>query len=135
AAIIFAITIVGQIYLPSVSGGKRTKSNSPFTIVKNKSVVICWVVTLLTIMAHYGLYTYISPLVEYIQLSGGIKLASIISGIGTLISVVIAGKFVDRHLGQLTASMIILALASMTMSIGVKGMFIISHITIVLWGL
>ncbi len=135
SAIIFAITIIGQIYLPSVPGEKRTKSNSPFTIVKNKSVVICLVVTLLTIMAHYGLYTYISPLVEYINLSGGIKIASIIFGIGTLISVVIAGKFVDSHLGQLTAFMLILALASMFMFIGFKGMFIISHITFLMWGI
>lgn len=133
--IIFIIAIIGQICLPSVSGEKRTKSNSPFTIIKNKSVVICLVVTLLTIMAHYGLYTYISPLVEYINLSGGIKIASIIFGIGTLISVVIAGKYVDSHLGQLTASMLILALISMIMFISFKGMFIVSHITFLLWGI
>ena len=133
--IIFIIAIIGQICLPSVSGEKRTKSNSPFTIIKNKSVVICLVVTLLTIMAHYGLYTYISPLVEYINLSGGIKIASVIFGIGTLISVVIAGKYVDSHLGQLTASMLILALISMIMFISFKGMFIVSHITFLLWGI
>jgi predicted MFS family arabinose efflux permease len=86
-------------------------------------------------MAHYGLYTYISPLVEYINLSGGIKIASLIFGIGTLISVAIAGKYVDSHLGQLTAFMLILALVSMFMFIGFKGMFIISHITFLLWGI
>lgn len=135
SAVIFVITIIGQIFLPSVPGEKRTKSNSPFTIIKNKSVVICLVVTLLTIMAHYGLYTYISPLVEYINLSGGIKIASVIFGIGTLISVVIAGKFADSHLGQLTASMLILALVSMIMFIIFKGMFIVSHIIFLLWGI
>ena len=67
AAVIFVIAILGQILLPSVEGEKRTTANSPFYIIRNRSVVICLVVTLLTIMAHYGLYTYISPLVGFLR--------------------------------------------------------------------
>ncbi|WP_077213163.1 MFS transporter [Bacillus dakarensis] len=134
SAIIFIIAILGQILLPSVKGEKRTTANSPFTIIRNKSVVICLVVTLLTIMAHYGLYTYISPLADNLGLAGGIKLASILFGVGTIISVVLAGKVIDDHLGSLTVFMLTLAFGSMFLFLGFKGMLFVSHITFLLWG-
>lgn len=133
-AAIFIVAILGQMFLPSVEGEKRTSTNSPLYIIRNKSVVICLAMTLLTIMAHYGLYTYISPLAEHFEIYGGIKLASILFGIGTIVSVFLAGKFVDEHLGSLTASMLILALGAMLIFVGFKGTTIISHIAFFLWG-
>jgi predicted MFS family arabinose efflux permease len=134
AIIIFAITIVGQMILPSVEGEKRTTTNSPFYIIRNKSVIICLVVTLLTIMAHYGLYTYMAPLVEQFSFAGGIKMASILFGIGTIISVVLAGKVIDKHLGSLTVFMLTLAFATMFLFVAFKGMPYVSHLAFLLWG-
>lgn len=135
AGIIFLIAILGQVFLPAVPGEERTSANSPLYIIKNKSVMVCLVVTLLTIMAHYGLYTYISPLVDYFGVKGGINVISVIFGIGTIISVIIASKVVDAHLGELIAFMLVLAFGSMIMFIMFKGMFIISHIAFLLWGI
>ena len=135
SAIIFAIAILGQVLLPSVPGEKPSTTNSPFYIIKNKSVIICLVVTFLTIMAHYGLYTYISPLVSHLAFSGGIQVASIVFGIGTIISVIIAARFVDKHLGLLTVFMLTLAFVTMIMFISFKGMFIVSHIAFLFWGI
>jgi predicted MFS family arabinose efflux permease len=135
AAVIFIVAILGQVFLPSVEGEKRTTTNSPLFIIRNKSVIICLVVTFLTIMAHYGLYTYISPLAEHIEIFGGIKVVSILFGIGTIVSVVLAGKFVDEHLGALTASMLILALGALLIIVGFGGTMIISHIAFFLWGI
>lgn len=134
AAIIFVIALLGQFILPSVEGEKRTKANSPFYIIRNKSVVICLIMTLLTIMAHYSLYTYIAPFVEHIEFIGGINIASILFGIGTILSVVIAGKVIDNHLGALTVFMLTLAFGTMLLFIGFKGMLIASHIAFLLWG-
>lgn len=134
AAIIFGIALLGQFILPSVEGEKRTRTNSPFYIIRNKSVVICLIMTLLTIMAHYSLYTYIAPLVENFEFVGGINMASILFGIGTILSVVIAGKVIDNHLGALTVFMLTLAFGTMLLFIGFKGMPIASHITFLLWG-
>ncbi|KMY52830.1 MFS transporter [Bacillus sp. FJAT-27231] len=134
SAIIFVIAILGQIILPSVGGEKRTAANSPFYIIRNKSVVICLVVTLFTIMAHYGLYTYISPLVEGFGVDGGIKLVSILFGVGTIISVVLAGKVVDDHLGSLTVFMLTLAFGTMFLFVAFKGMLYVSHLAFLLWG-
>lgn len=113
AAVIFIVAFLGQASLPTVEGEKRTKTNSLLYIIRNKSVIICLIVTFLTIMAHYGLYTYISPLSEYFEIYGGIKIVSILFGIGTIVSVILAGKFVDEHLGALTASMLILAFGAL----------------------
>lgn len=135
SAVIFIIAILGQIFLPSVEGEKRTTTNSPLYIIRNKSVIICLVVTFLTIMAHYGLYTYISPLTEHFDIYGGIKVVSILFGIGTIVSVFLAGKFVDEHLGTLTASMLILALGAMFMFVGFRGTMFVSHLAFFLWGI
>jgi len=132
--VIFAIAILGQIFLPSVEGEKRTKTNSPFFIIRNKAVVICLVLTLLTIMAHYGLYTYIAPLVNHFNFYGGIKLASTLFGIGTIISVVIAAKVVDTHLGPLIIFKLTLAFATMLLFVIFKGMLFVSHTAFLLWG-
>ena len=134
SAFVFIIAILVQIFLPSVEGEKRTKSNSPFFIIRNKGVMVCLKLTLLTIMAHYGLYTYIAPLANYFNLYGGIKLASALFGIGTIISVVIAGKVVDTHLGSLLIFNLTLALGAMLIFVVFQGMMFISHIGFLLWG-
>lgn len=85
-------------------------------------------------MAHYGLYTYIAPLVSYFNFYGGIKIASTLFGIGTIISVVIAGKVVDTHLGSLIIFKLTLALGTMLLFIVFQGMMFISHIAFLLWG-
>ena len=132
--VILIIAILGKIILPSIPGEKRTNENSPFTIAKNKSVLICLVVTFLAIMAHYGLYTYIAPLVENFEVAGGIQIVSLVFGLGTIVSVLIAGKFVDDHLGPLTFFMLALAFVTMFIFIFFKCTFGVSHIAFFLWG-
>ncbi|NMA02560.1 MAG: MFS transporter [Clostridia bacterium] len=80
------------------------------------------------------MYTYIAPLVNYFDFYGGIKLASTLFGIGTIISVVIAAKVVDTHLGPLIIFKLSLALATMLLFVVFKGMLIVSHIAFLLWG-
>ncbi len=135
SVILFVVAVLGYLKLPAVPGEKRSAENSPFTIIKNKSVIICLVVTFLTIMAHYALYTYISPLVTSLSLSGGINLTLIIFGIGTILSVLLAAKVVDQHLGRLTASMLILAFAAMILLAAFKGTPIVAHAAFFLWGI
>lgn len=113
---------------------KTHKIKFTFFIIRNKGVMVCLKLTLLTIMAHYGLYTYIAPLANYFNLYGGIKLASALFGIGTIISVVIAGKVVDTHLGSLLIFNLTLALGAMLIFVVFQGMMFISHIGFLLWG-
>lgn len=132
--VIFVVAFLCFIFLPSVEGEKKTKTNSPFYIIQNRGVIICLVITLLTIMAHYGLYTYISPLVEEIRFPGGIQLASLLFGIGTLVSVVLATKVIDHHLGGLIVFMLGLGIFTMFLFAVFKGTSVISHGAFFLWG-
>ncbi|GEK91255.1 MFS transporter [Alkalibacterium kapii] len=134
AGIFFLIALLVGLVLPSAEGEKRTKETSPFQVAKNKSVLIVLVVTFFTMMAHYGLYTYLSPLVESFNLSGGVNIATLIFGIGTILSVILTAKVIDKHLGGLNLFILSTGLAAMILFAVFKGTFIIAHISFFLWG-
>lgn len=62
--------------LPRIPGEERTKSNSPFIIIKNKGVLAIILITLLVITAHYGVYVYIEAMVDSFDLLGGYRISS-----------------------------------------------------------
>src|SRR5690554_1226344 len=102
---IIAIAIVSFIALPSIPGEKLTKSSSPFALLKIPAVLIVLLLTLLGVIAHYGVYVYITSLVDEIQLAGGVEMALLFFGIGSLISVLIAIKYTDKYLRLLPRAM------------------------------
>lgn len=112
-AVIIVIGFISFFALPSKPGEKLTKSSSPFALLKIPAVLIVLLLTLLGVIAHYGVYVYITSLVEEIQLPGGIESALLLFGIGSLISVLLAIKYTDQHLRLLTISMFGLLIVSM----------------------
>lgn len=134
SGIFFLIALLVGFALPGAEGEKRTKGTSPFQIAKNKSVLIVLVVTFFTMMAHYGLYTYLSPLVSSFDFAGGVKLATIIFGIGTILSVILTAKVIDKHLGALNLFILSTGLVAMILFAVFKGTFIVAHIGFFLWG-
>ena len=133
--IIFAIALVSMFVLPSAPGEKLTKSSSPFALLKIPAVLIILLLTLLGVIAHYGVYVYITSLVDEIQLAGGVESALLFFGIGSLISVLLAIKYTDKHLRLLTVLMFVLLIVSMVFFLlfgGTKGM---GHFAFFLWGL
>lgn len=134
-AFIFAIALVSMFVLPSAPGEKLTKSSSPFALLKIPAVLIILLLTLLGVIAHYGVYVYITSLVDEIQLAGGVESALMFFGIGSLISVLLAIKYTDKHLRLLTVLMFVLLIVSMVFFLlfgGTKG---IGHFAFFLWGL
>ena len=119
-AVILGIALISFFALPSTPGEKLTKSSSPFALLKIPEVLIVLLLTLLAVIAHYGVYVYITGLVEEIQLSGGIESALLLFGIGSLISVLLAIKYTDQHLRLLTVSMFGLLIISMGLFFGVR---------------
>lgn len=131
---IFAIALVSMFVLPSVPGEKLTKSSSPFALLKIPAVLIILLLTLLGVTAHYGVYVYITSLVDEIQLGGGVESALLFFGIGSLISVLLAIKYTDKYLRLLTILMFALIITSMVIFLlygGTKGM---GHFAFFLWG-
>ncbi|MEO6705486.1 MAG: MFS transporter, partial [Ginsengibacter sp.] len=111
--IIIVIALISFFALPSIPGEKLTKSSSPFALLKIPAVLIVLLLTLLGVIAHYGVYVYITSLVDEIQLSGGVESALLFFGIGSLISVLLAIKYTDKHLRLLTIIMFALLIISM----------------------
>jgi len=129
------ITVLAYLYLPSVKGEKLSRSNSPLAMLKLPSVLIVLLLTLLSVAAHYGIYTYITLLVEMIGFAGGIGVALLIFGVGSVISVVVSAKYIDAYLRPLIVSMLVVGAISMGMFLAFKGTIVISHGAFFLWGL
>lgn len=133
--VIIAIAIIGFFALPSIPGEKLTKSSSPFALLKIPEVLIVLLLTLLGVIAHYGVYVYITSLVDEIQLSGGVESALLYFGIGSLISVLLAIKYTDKYLRLLTIAMFGLLIISMSVFLLFGGTSGLGHLAFFLWGL
>ncbi len=133
--VIIAIAIISFFALPSIPGEKLTKSSSPFALLKIPEVLIVLLLTLLGVIAHYGVYVYITSLVDEIQLSGGVESALLYFGIGSLISVLLAIKYTDKYLRLLTIAMFGLLIISMSVFLLFDGTSGMGHFAFFLWGL
>jgi predicted MFS family arabinose efflux permease len=135
AAIIVVIGILSIIMLPSLKGEKLTSEVSPFAMLKIKAVQMVILFTVLGVVAHYGVYVYIASLVGTLQIAGGIEMALVMFGLGSLFSVVMAIKYTDNHLQLLTILMFALLVVAMAIFLIFGGAFGISHFGFFLWGI
>ena len=118
-----------------MEGEKLSKSNSPLAVLKMPSILIVLLLTFLSVAAHYGIYTYITLLVELIDFAGGIGLAMLIFGIGSVISVIVSAKYIDAYLRPLIVVMLAIGGISMAMFLAFRGTAVVSHVAFFLWGL
>lgn len=133
--VIIAIAVLCYFYLPSIKGEKLSKSNSPLAVLKMASVWIVLLLTFLAVAAHYGIYTYIALLVEMIGFAGGVGMALLIFGVGSVISVIVSARYIDSHLRPLIVVMLAIGGISMAMFLAFKGTVGVSHVAFFLWGL
>lgn len=133
--IVVAIGVLSYFILPSVEGEERSKSNSPLTVLNQPVMLVILLLTFLSVAAHYGIYTYISLLVEMLRFAGGIGLAMFIFGVGSVISVVVSARYIDAHLRPLVVSMLALGGISMGLFLLFGGTAVVSHLAFFLWGL
>ncbi|MDD3744398.1 MAG: MFS transporter [Lentimicrobiaceae bacterium] len=133
--VIVAIGVLSMLMLPSLKGEKLTRESSPFAMLKNKAVLMVLLFTLVGVSAHYGVYVYIASLVESMQIAGGIEMALVMFGIGSLLSVGIAVKYTDTHLQLLTILMFALLILAMAIFLVFGGAMGIAHFGFFLWGI
>ncbi len=134
-ALVAVIAVLSYFFLPAVTGEKLSRSNSPLAVLKMPSMLIVLLLTFLSVAAHYGIYTYITLLVELIGFVGGIRMALLIFGIGSVILVVVSAKYIDAWLRPLIVLMLAIGGVSMAMFLAFKGTPVISHAAFFLWGL
>ncbi|MFG0335710.1 MAG: MFS transporter, partial [Maioricimonas sp. JB049] len=133
--LVAVIAVMSYFCLPSVEGETLSRSNSPLAMLKLVPVLIVLLLTFLGVVAHYGVYTYITLLVEMLDFAGGIGVALLIFGIGSVISVVVSAKYIDAYLHPLIVSMLVTGAVSMIMFLAFGGTIVISHAAFFLWGL
>ncbi|MBF6616083.1 MAG: MFS transporter [Candidimonas sp.] len=133
--IVAVIALLSAKYLPSVKGEKLTGSNSPFAVLKIPAVLIVLLLTFLSVMAHYGTYTYITLLVQSLDFFGGISVALLIFGIGSVISVLLSARIIDTYLRGLIVSMLTCGAVAMLLFVFFGGANGVSHLAFFLWGL
>jgi predicted MFS family arabinose efflux permease len=133
--VVAVIAGLSYLYLPAVKGEKLSKSNSPLAVLQMPSILIVLLLTFLSVAAHYGIYTYITLLVEWIGFAGGIGVALLIFGIGSVISVVASARYIDAYLRPMIVVSLGVGAVSMAMFLAFRGAFVISHAAFFLWGL
>jgi len=131
---IIIIGIIALIVLPSTPGEKLTKSSSPFALLKIPAVLLVLLLTLLGVVAHYGVYVYITSLVDEINLAGGVESALLFFGIGSLISVFLAIRYTDKYLRLMTIAMFVLIIIAMLIFLMFGGTTGMGHFAFFLWG-
>jgi predicted MFS family arabinose efflux permease len=92
-------------------------------------------VTLLFVLAHNVLYTYIAPLLEALGTQGQTDRVLLTFGIVALASIAIVGATIDRWLRPLTlASLALFLSASLLLTIG-TGSPLLVYVSAAIWGL
>lgn len=133
--LIILIALGSRFMLPEVSGEKRVRANSPITLIKNKGVLIIILLTFISVVTNYGVYTYITNLVDSINYSGGIGFAQVLFGIGSILSVLIAGKIIDKHIKILCLLMLASSLLAFIFFSVFSSISFMVHLGFILWGI
>lgn len=130
---LLVIAFLCYLKLPDIAGEKKDKSNSILTMLTNPGVFLVIVLTFLGVGANYGVYTFITNLIKDTSYPS-IATAQLFIGIGSIISVILTMKFIDKHL-----HLMVLALFSVTAVVFLLFIFnrnlILLHTLFFLWGL
>ena len=135
AILIIFIALGSNFMLPEVSGEKRVAANSPLTLIKNKGVLIIILLTFISVVTNYGVYTYITNLVDSMNYSGGIGFAQVLFGIGSILSVFIAGKIIDKHIKILCLLMLASSCLAFIFFSVFSSISLMVHLGFILWGI
>ena len=128
------IGVLCHLHLPAVPGERRTRSNSPLTLLKNRAILVVILLTFLSVTGHYAVYTYIALLAGTVELGGGTGMALLVFGVGSVISVIASARIIDAWLRPLVVSMLVLSAVSMLLFLGFARVPGVAHFTFFLWG-
>ena len=128
------IGVLCHLHLPAVPGERRTRSNSPLMLLKNRAILVVILLTFLSVTGHYAVYTYIALLAKTVELAGGTGMALLVFGVGSVISVIASARVIDAWLRPLVVSMLVLSAVSMLLFLGFARVPGVAHFTFFLWG-
>lgn len=133
ALLIVGVMVLCMMFLPHVKGEKRSRENSPFTMLANPGILLVIALTFLGVGANYGVYTFITTLISTFSYPS-VELAQIWFGIGSIISVTLILRFIDTRLHLFLVSMFVLGCVAMLVFYSLHFEMVL-HGAFVLWGI
>lgn len=120
--------------LPDFSGEESTHRPSLRQVFVLPGVRPVLLLTLSFVLAHNILYTYIAPLLAEADLASRTDLVLLAFGVAGLVSIVVTGLLIDRHLRLLTGICVALFAIAATM-LGTSSSVPLIYAAVLAWGL
>jgi predicted MFS family arabinose efflux permease len=92
-------------------------------------------VTLVFILAHTILHTYIATFLDRLGMSGSVDVALLVFGVASMLSIWIVGAHIDRRLRFLTIAATVLFAVAATILATLSGGHDLVFVAVALWGL
>ena len=133
AAVALIVWIVAAV--PDASGQNRTAQTPLRRVVLIPGVGSILAVVLGWFLAHNVLYTYISPIIEYLDVGIRVDVALAIFGVASLAGLGVTGVLVDRMLRPLVLSSLTIFAVSTAILATLGSNPIIFVVSVILWGM
>ncbi|SFD84839.1 Predicted arabinose efflux permease, MFS family [Actinopolyspora alba] len=131
-----AVVLVGWIMamVPNFPGQPRGSRMPIKRALTDPGVLAVLFVTLVFVLAHNILYTYIATFLERVGIADSIDVVLLVFGVASMLSIWIVGAQIDRRLRALTiGGTILVAVAATILAVLAQPVFV--YIAAVLWGL
>lgn len=101
AALVIVWALIALPLFPGQEKGDRTPIRRVFSL---PGLIPVLVTAMLYVAAHNLLYTYIAPILAPVGLLGAVSTVLLVFGVASLLSLVVTGALIDRHLRALMIS-------------------------------
>jgi predicted MFS family arabinose efflux permease len=137
AMTVLAVVLVAwiQVTVPDHPGQRRQGRPAVLRTLTVPGVAPVLFVTLVFVLAHTVLYTYIATFLDRIGMGGSVGLVLLLFGVASMASIWIVGAHIDRRLRTLTiAGAVLVAVAAALLAVP-AGSPTLVYVAVTLWGL
>ena len=136
AALGFLLVLLIYFLLPSVEGEEFKGNKISYKAILTTPPFLRWLlVTVLSIIAQYAAYVYITEIVQVIDYSPGVAFAQLLFGIGTLISILVTVLVIDSHFFKIVVAYFLLGAAALAIFFFLPGQSAFHPAAFVIWGI
>ncbi|GAA1291616.1 MFS transporter [Pseudonocardia aurantiaca] len=134
---VLAVVLVGWIALlvPSHPGQQRGTRIPIRRALAVPGVAPVMAVTLVFVLAHTTLYTYVAAFLDRLGMGGSVDLVLLVFGVASMLSIGIVGAHVDRRLRTLTIAATVLVAAGAALLATLSANAVLVYLAVALWGL
>lgn len=124
-----------QLRVPDFAGQARTERTSAGKVLRIAGIRPVLFVILAFVLSHNILYTYVSPVLAHVGLTGDTSRVLFTFGITSLLSIWIVGWMIDNHLRRLTlAAPLLFGVAVVILALSDQHTLLV-YVAVAAWGL